>query len=108
PCCTSVGAISPEAGIVGRATEQLAAHAGPRPGALLNATFGNVTELIVCIFLLREGQVDVVKASLTGAILGNLLLATGCAFIVGGLRHSEQRFNAQAAGVNATSMTLAV
>ena len=101
-------AILPLAALIGQATEQLALRAGPRIGGLLNATFGNATELIVCIFLLRDGQVEVVKASLTGSILGNLLMVLGVSLILGGLRHSEQHYNAQAAGVHASSMTLAV
>jgi Ca2+:H+ antiporter len=105
---TAALAIVPLAGIIGRATDELAIHAGPRIGGLLNATFGNVTELIVAIFLLVDGQVEVVKASLTGSILGNLLLVLGMAFFFGGLRHKELTFNAQAAGVHATSLSLAV
>jgi Ca2+:H+ antiporter len=105
---TAALAIVPLAGIIGRATDEMAIHAGPRIGGLLNATFGNVTELIVAIFLLLGGQVEVVKASLTGSILGNLLLVLGMAFFFGGLRHKELTFNAQAAGVHATSLSLAV
>jgi Ca2+:H+ antiporter len=75
---------------------------------LLNATFGNVTELIIAIFLILDGEIDIVKASLTGSILGNLLLVLGLSFLAGGLRHSEQQYNAQAAGVNSTSLVLAV
>ena len=105
---TAAGAIVPLAGIIGRATEQLAIHAGQRLGGLLNATFGNVTELIISIFLILDGELDVVKASLTGSILGNLLLVLGLSFLVGGLRHREQTFNAEAAGVHASSLTLAV
>lgn len=105
---TAAGAILPLAGLIGRATEQLAIHAGPRVGGLLNATFGNVTELIIAIFLLIEGEIEVVKASLTGSILGNLLLVLGLSFLVGGLRHKEQRYNAQAAAVHSHSLILAV
>jgi Ca2+:H+ antiporter len=105
---TAAGAIVPLAGIIGRATEQLAVHAGERVGGLLNATFGNVTEVIIAIFLLVRGELDVVKASLTGSIIGNLLLVLGASFLVGGLRHTEQRFNAQSAGVHSSSLTLAV
>jgi Ca2+:H+ antiporter len=105
---SSAGAILPLAGLIGRATEQLAIHAGPRLGGLLNATFGNVAELIIAVFLILEGEVDVVKASLTGSILGNLLLVLGLSFLLGGLRHEEQRYNAQAAGVHASSLLLAV
>jgi Ca2+:H+ antiporter len=105
---TAALAIVPLAGLIGRGTEQLALHAGPRVGGLLNATFGNVTELIIAVFLILRGELDVVKASLTGSILGNLLLVLGLSFLVGGLRHAEQRYSAQAAGVHATSLALAV
>jgi Ca2+:H+ antiporter len=104
----SAVAIVPLAGIIGRATDQLAIRAGPRVGGLLNATFGNVTELIISVFLLLRGEIAVVKASLTGSILGNLLLVLGLSFLAGGIRHEEQEFNAQAAGVHASSLALAV
>ncbi len=105
---TAAAAILPLAGLIGRATEQLAIHAGPRIGGLLNATFGNVAELIIAVFLILDGEIAVVKASLTGSILGNLLLILGLSFLAGGLRHQEQSFNAQAAGVHSSSLTLAV
>jgi Ca2+:H+ antiporter len=105
---TAAGAILPLAGLIGRATEELAIHAGPRLGGLLNATFGNVAELIIAIFLILDDEVEVVKASLTGSILGNLLLVLGVSFVAGGLRHREQEFNSQAAGVHASSLLLAV
>jgi Ca2+:H+ antiporter len=105
---SAAAGILPLAGIIGRATEQLAIHAGPRVGGLLNATFGNVTELIIAVFLILEDELDIVKASLTGSILGNLLLVLGISFLVGGLRHPEQRFNAQAAGIHSSSLALAV
>jgi Ca2+:H+ antiporter len=92
----------------GRATEQLAIHAGPGIGGLLNATFGNVTELIIAIFLILRNELGVVKASLTGSILGNLLLVLGVSLLVGGIGHTEQRFSAKAASVHASSLALAV
>jgi Ca2+:H+ antiporter len=104
----SAGAIIPLAGLIGRSTEQLALHVGPRLGGLINATFGNVTELIISIFLIMENRIEIVKASLTGSILGNLLLVLGVSFLVGGLKHEEQEFNARAASVHATSLALAV
>ncbi len=104
---TSAGAILPLAGLIGRSTEQLALHVGPRLGGLINATFGNVTELILAIFLILE-EIEIVKASLTGSILGNLLLVLGLSFFVGGLRHEEQEYNARSASVHATSLVLAV
>jgi Ca2+:H+ antiporter len=105
---TSAIAILPLAGLIGRSTEQLALHTGPRIGGLVNATFGNVTELIIAVFLLLDDKVEVVKASLTGSIIGNLLLVLGLSFFLGGLRHQEQTFNRRAASVHATSLTLAV
>jgi Ca2+:H+ antiporter len=105
---TSAAAIIPLAGLIGRATEQLAAHGGPRIGGLLNATFGNVAELIIAIFLILKGEPDVVRASLIGSIIGNLLLVLGLSLLLGGLKHKEQHFSAAAAGVHSTSLTLAV
>jgi Ca2+:H+ antiporter len=105
---TTAGAVIPLAGLIGRSTDQLAMHAGPRLGGLLNATFGNVTELIVAIFLVLDDEFEVVKASLIGSIIGNLLLVLGLAMLLGGLRHEEQMFNARSAGVHATSLALAV
>jgi Ca2+:H+ antiporter len=105
---TSAAAILPLAGLIGRSTEQLALHTGPRVGGLINATFGNVTELIIAVFLVLDDKVEIVKASLTGSILGNLLLVLGLSFFVGGLRHKEQHYNAQSASVHSTSLVLAV
>jgi Ca2+:H+ antiporter len=105
---TSALAILPLAGLIGRSTEQLALHTGPRIGGLVNATFGNVTELIIAIFLILEDQTEIVKASLTGSILGNLLLVLGISFLVGGVKHEEQTYNARAATIHSTSLVLAV
>jgi Ca2+:H+ antiporter len=105
---TSAGAILPLAGLIGRATEQLALHTGPRIGGLVNATFGNVTELIIAFFLILEDETEIVKASLTGSILGNLLLVLGLSFLAGGLKHEEQSYNARSASIHATSLVLAV
>ncbi|MGH2681069.1 MAG: calcium/proton exchanger [Actinomycetota bacterium] len=105
---TAAGAILPLAGLIGRSTEQLALHVGPRLGGLINATFGNVTELVIAIFLILEDKVEIVKASLTGSILGNLLLVLGLSFLLGGLKHEEQEYNARSASVHATSLVLAV
>lgn len=90
-------AIIPLAKLMGDATEELTVHTGPAWGGLLNATFGNATELIIAIFALRAGLIDVVKASLTGSILSNLLLVLGMAMFVGGLGMKRQTFNATAA-----------
>src|SRR5215216_4867884 len=105
---TAAGAILPLAGLIGRSTDQLALHTGPRIGGLVNATFGNVTELVIAIFLILDEQVDIVKASLTGSIIGNLLLVLGLSFLLGGLRHEEQTYNARSASIHATSLVLAV
>jgi Ca2+:H+ antiporter len=104
----SAGAILPLAGLIGRATEQLALHTGPRIGGLINATFGNVTELIIATFLILDDEIAIVKASLTGSIIGNLLLVLGLSFLLGGLKHEEQVYSARAASVHATSLVLAV
>jgi len=105
---TSALAIVPLAGVIGRSTEQLALHTGPKIGGLINATFGNVTELIISIFLILDDKVAIVKASLTGSIIGNLLLVLGISLFLGGLRHEEQEFNQRSASVHATSLMLAV
>ena len=105
---TSAAAILPLAGMIGRSTEQLAVHTGSRVGGLINATFGNVTELIIAIFLILDDKIEIVKASLTGSILGNLLLVLGLSFLLGGIRHTEQHYNAHSASVHSTSLVLAV
>ena len=105
---TSALAIVPLAAIIGTATEQLALHAGQRVGGLLNATLGNATELIISLFLILDNRLEIVKASLTGSILGNLLLVLGMSLFLGGLRHHRQRYNPATASVHASSMALAV
>jgi Ca2+:H+ antiporter len=105
---TAALAIVPLAGLIGRATDQLAVHVGPQLGGLLNATFGNVTELIVAVLLIAAGNFDVVKASLIGSIVGNLLLVLGVSLFFGGTRCGEQAFSARAAGVHTGSLVLAV
>ncbi len=99
-------AIIPLAGLMGEATEHLAERAGAGVGGLLNATFGNAAELIIAGLALRRGLVDVVKASLTGSIIGNILLVGGLSVLAGGLRHRKQTFNATAAGLGATLLAL--
>jgi Ca2+:H+ antiporter len=93
---------------MGEATEHLAHRTGPTVGGLLNATFGNAAELIIAIVALRAGLVDLVKASITGSILGNLLLIMGLAIIAGGTRQHELRFNRTAAGMSSGMLCLAV
>lgn len=101
-------AILPLAAWMGTATEEIAVVVGPSFGGLLNATFGNATELIIALIALRAGLVDVVKASITGSIIGNLLLVMGLSMFLGGLRYKEQKFQPIVARVNAASMNLAV
>jgi len=102
----SVVAILPLAAAIGQATEALASRLGGGIGGLLNATFGNAAELIIGALALREGHVDLVKASLTGSIIGNVLLVFGAAALVGGLKHPVQRFNRTAAGLGTTMLLL--
>jgi Ca2+:H+ antiporter len=102
----SVLAIIPLAAEMGQATEGLAARLGGGIGGMLNATFGNAAELIIGVFALRAGLVDLVKASLTGSIISNILLVFGGAAIVGGMRHPIQRFNRTAASLGTTMMFL--
>lgn len=98
----------PLAGVLGSATEDLAVYAGPRTGGLINATLGNAAELIITIFALREGLLELVKASITGSILGNILLILGFSLFLGGLRNGIQTFNQRQAGLSATMMTLSI
>ncbi len=101
-------AMVPLAAILGQATEQVAVYTGPKVGGLLNATLGNAAELIITIIALRQGLVEVVKASIAGSIIGNILVVLGLSLLFGGLKNGTQRFDAQTAGVNATMMALAV
>jgi Ca2+:H+ antiporter len=104
--CSSL-AIIPLAGLLGRATEHLTAHVGTGIGGLLNASLGNAAELIIALAALKGGLHDVVKASLTGSILGNILLVLGAAMIAGGLKYERQKFNQTAAGMGASLLLLA-
>jgi Ca2+:H+ antiporter len=101
-------AIIPLSGFLGKATEEIAVHTGPTLGGLLNATLGNMAELIIAILALRAGLVGLVKASITGSILGNLLLVLGLAQLVGGIRHKVQRFNINLAGLSISLLVVAV
>ncbi|WP_336786252.1 calcium/proton exchanger [Paenibacillus sp. MMO-177] len=96
------------AGFLGKATESVAHYAGQRLGGFLNATFGNAAELIIAIFLVKEGLFDTVKASITGSIIGNLLLVLGLSLLAGGIKFKQQFFNNQLAEHNATLMIMAV
>jgi Ca2+:H+ antiporter len=100
-------AIIPLAKYIGESTEEISTHTGPALGGLLNATFGNATELIISIFALQAGLTDMVKASITGSIIGNLLLILGMAFFFGGLGKDEQVFNTTAARASASTLFLA-
>jgi Ca2+:H+ antiporter len=100
--------IIPLAKLVGEATEELAVHTGPKIGGLLNATLGNAAELIITIFALREGLVDLVRASIAGSIIGNLLLVMGLSLLFGGFKNGTQVFDKRTAGVNATLLLLAL
>jgi Ca2+:H+ antiporter len=94
--------------VVGLSTERLGSLTGPRVGGILNATFGNIAELIIAFFALQAGLIEVVKASLTGSIIGNLLLVLGASVLLGGLRHGTQTFSQRVASSNASLLVLAV
>src|SRR5678815_3586785 len=100
-------AIVPLAGWLGHATEELAHHTGEGIGGLLNATFGNAAELIIAIMAMREGLYPVVKASLTGSIIGNILLVFGASVLAGGIKFKRQTFNVTGAQAQATLLMLA-
>jgi Ca2+:H+ antiporter len=104
--CSALGII-PTAALMGRATEELAARSGPGIGGLLNVTFGNAPELIIALFALNEGLQEVVKASIVGSILGNILLVLGAAMLVGGIGREKQTFSRTSASVQSTMLMLA-
>jgi Ca2+:H+ antiporter len=104
---SSIGII-PMASFIGKATEDLATHTGPQMGALLNATLGNAAELIITITAVRAGLLQLVLASITGSIIGNLLLVLGLSMVVGGVRHGLQKFDKATASRNAILLVLAV
>lgn len=101
-------AIIPLAKYIGEATDELATYTGPALGGLLSATFGNATELIIAIFAIKAGFLEVVKASLTGSIIGNLLLVLGAAMLAGGIKHKKQIFNRTSVLASASTLLLAV
>jgi Ca2+:H+ antiporter len=101
-------AIVPLSMLLGKGTEEIAIHAGPAFGGFLNASLGNLAELIITILALRQGLVDVVKASITGSVLGNLLLILGASLLAGGIGRLRQTFNRTAAGVYASMLVLAI
>jgi Ca2+:H+ antiporter len=104
--CSALGVI-PTAALMGQATEQLAARSGPGIGGFLNVTFGNAPEIVIALFALHEGLQEVVKASLIGSILGNILLVMGAAMLFGGLKRERQTFERTAANVQAIMLLLA-
>ena len=101
-------AIVPLARYIGEATEVLSAYVGSAIGGFLNATFGNITELLIGIFALKSGLIEVVKASITGSIIGNLLLVLGMAMFFGGIKHKKQQFSKTAAMTSSLMLLLAV
>jgi Ca2+:H+ antiporter len=101
-------AIVPLAGVLGDATEEVAGRMGPVAGGLLSGTLGNATELIIALMAVKAGELEVVKASITGSILGNLLLVFGLSVLVGGVGREKQTFERTNAGVNTTMLFLAV
>lgn len=100
--------IIPLSGYMGKGTEEIALYVGPRIGGLLNATLGNAAELIITIIALRAGLEEVVKASITGSIIGNILLVLGLSMFVGGVKHKQQKFNRAAAGMHTSMLVMAV
>lgn len=106
----SAVAIVPLAGVLGKATEEISMRLGPAMGGLLNATFGNATELILAIISIKKGGelLEMVKASITGSIIGNLLLVLGLAIVAGGLRYKTMAINPRSAGMSSSMMMLAV
>jgi Ca2+:H+ antiporter len=105
--CAALGVIPPAA-LMGKATEELADRSGPGIGGLLNVTFGNFPELVIAFFALHEGLHEVVKASIIGSIIGNILLVLGAAMLVGGLGRDKQEFDSTAAGAQSAMLLLAM
>src|SRR4029077_5974355 len=93
--------------VLGEATEQAGTASGPRLAALLNATFGNLPELIIVVLTVRAGLIDVARASIIGSVVGNILLVLGAAILLGGLRNGPMSFDQSSAGMNASMLTLA-
>jgi Ca2+:H+ antiporter len=101
-------AILPLAGLMGEATEHISHHTGPGIGGLLNASFGNAAELIIAFIALKAGETEIVKASITGSIIGNLLMVLGLSMLLGGLKHKELKFSRIAGESSSSMMVLAV
>lgn len=105
--CSSL-AIIPLAGVMGKSTDDIAGYCGQRIGGLLNATFGNATELIIAFVAMKEGLFDVVKASLAGSVIGNILLVLGMSMLAGGLKYKTQTFNRNSINITASMLLFAV
>ena len=101
-------AIIPLAGVMGKATDDIACFAGQKVGGLLNATFGNATELIIAFVAMKEGLFDVVKASLAGSVIGNILLVLGLSMRAGGLKYKTQTFNKNSINITSSMLLLSV
>jgi Ca2+:H+ antiporter len=100
--------IIPLAGLMGEATEEVSFYSGPKIGGFLNGTFGNATELIISFFALKEGLFEVVKASIAGSVIGNVLLVLGASMLAGGLKHKTQTFNKKVVEVSSSMLLFAV
>ena len=100
--------IIPLAGLMGEGTEEISFYSGPKIGGFLNATFGNATELIISFFALKEGLFEVVKSSIAGAIIGNILLVLGASMFAGGLKHKVQKFNINVVDTTSSMLLFAV
>ncbi len=101
-------AIIPLAGLMGEGTEEISFYAGPKVGGFLNGTFGNATELIISFFALKEGLFEVVKSSIAGAVIGNILLVLGASMLAGGLKYKTQKFNKKVVEVSSSMLLFAV
>lgn len=100
--------IIPLAGLMGEGTEEISFYSGPKIGGFLNGTFGNATELIISFFALKEGLFDVVKSSIAGAVIGNILLVVGASMLAGGLKYKTQKFNQKVSEVSSSMLLFAV
>jgi len=100
--------IIPLAGLMGEGTEEISFYSGPKIGGFLNGTFGNATELIISIFALKEGMFEVVKSSIAGAVIGNILLVIGASMFAGGLKYKTQKFNAKVSDITSSMLLFAV
>ena len=104
----SCGSIIPLAGLMGEGTEEISFYSGPKIGGFLNGTFGNATELIISFFALKKGLFEVVKSSIAGAVIGNILLVIGASMLAGGLKYKTQKFNKKITEVTSSMLLFAV